>query len=145
MSLRLYRAALSGMATEIAGLEGEVEDKVLLMLDEIGQLTVEYLQSTTTERRPPAYPDQSFRYAHPGHWADISGVLAGAYRYEVTEAEFRLALINDDPGGYGAILERRNGFWVLTGVTDPGGPVEKAMRQAIGTIAPDWTIVRGTV
>lgn len=139
MSLKAYHAAVTGVAETIRQIEVDTGAKVLLLLDEIGQLTVEYLQSITSERRPPVYPDQSFRYAHPGHWADRSGDLAAAYRYEVDGQRFRLTIINDDPGGYGAILEARVGFFVVTGVTNAGGPVEKAMQRAIQIVAPDWS------
>ena len=138
MSLTAYHGHLTGMAESIKAIEVDTEAKILLMLDEIGRTTVEYLRSITGEQAPPIYPGGSFRYAHPGHWADRSGLLAASYRYEVNRAAFRLAIINDDPGGYGVYLERRVGFWVLTGVTDPGGPVEQALLQAMAVIAPDW-------
>jgi hypothetical protein len=101
-------------------------------LNEIGRRCVAKLQSTTSERRPPARRGEAARYAHPGHWADVTGTLAKNYYYEVT-ASFPPSLVvgNRDPGGYGAILELREGFFVIRGIDDPGGLIEQTLREVM--------------
>lgn len=108
------------------------EDIAYRILQMVGDATIAYLRSYTSEMRPPARSgDTKERPAHPGHWADDTGALAGAYRYEVQRrgGEVRLVLLNDME--YAIYLEVRDGFFVLSGVTDPGGPVENALRQAL--------------
>jgi hypothetical protein len=138
VSFRLVAREMMGLAESFAEIEASTYDKALLMLRETGELTVEYLKSETSERRPPYYAGGPWRLAHPGHWADRSETLRDAYRYTVEIAPPKLNMINDDPGGYGALLEKRVGFFVLSGVTDPGGPLEKALQRAMGVVAPDW-------
>jgi len=45
--------------------------------------------------------------------------------------------------GYAGTLEKRDGYYVLKGVTDPGGPLEQELRAAIARIAPSWRVVSG--
>lgn len=89
----------------------------------------------------PASPEQKApRPAHPGGWADISKDLMRHYGYNVEKVDgsWELSIINDSD--HAAYVEAMNGFFVVTGVLKTGGPVEKALRQAIQRIAPDWVL-----
>jgi hypothetical protein len=35
-------------------------------------------------------------------------------------------------------VEARDGYFVVSGVTAAGGPVDRALREAIAEIAPGW-------
>jgi len=110
-------------------------------LDEIGRRVVAKLQSHTQERRPPARRGGANRYAHPGHWADVTGALASQFGYKVDRARGKntLTIYNTDREGYGAILEQREGFFVLRGIDQPGGLVDQIMRQVVREVTT-WTI-----
>src|SRR5678809_673802 len=99
------KASIRGVADAARALALDAETSLFLVLDETGRLAVEYLQSLTRERRPPIRPGEAFRFAHPGHWADRSGILAANYFYAVQRHPPRLTIGNHDPGGYGAQLE----------------------------------------
>lgn len=134
---------VSDMLLDIEGIEREVLDILHGMAEAIGHRTVAYLRSLTGVMRPPAKPGGAFRYAHPGGWADITSNLANAYRFEVRPngKGWTLAFINSME--YAAYLEAHDGYFVLSGVTDPGGPVEQAMRQVLAEVAPNWEIRGG--
>lgn len=125
-----------------AALTIPVEKKIEFVLREVGIETIAYLRKLTGELRPP-WPSAGGpnRPAHPGHWADRTGNLANAYGWEVSPLPdgFVLALYNTME--YAVYLEAHDGFFVLSGVTERGGPVEKAVREAIATIAPEWTVI----
>jgi hypothetical protein len=133
--------ALLGVDETIRELEIDAKDRLVILMQEIGELTLEYLRSFTTEFAPPIRPGDPARRRHPGYWADRSGDLARAYDYVVSPAGdgVNLVFANDMP--YAAELEARDGYFVLSGVTDKGGPVEQAMRAAVAKVAPDWEVV----
>jgi hypothetical protein len=80
------------------------------------------------------------RQAHPGHWADVTGQLALAYAWTVTRVGSGVVLVLSNSAEYAAALEARDGYFVLSGVADPGGPVDLALRAAIARVAPDWRV-----
>lgn len=82
------------------------------------------------------------RPAHPGHWADITGHLALSYAFSVVPTWNGARLTLSNSAEYAVYLERRNGFYVLSGVTDPGGPVETQLRAAVAVIDPTWEVRR---
>lgn len=115
-------------------------EKIRLVLESAGVETIAYLKSITEQRRPPARGGLAQRFAHPGHWADITGILANSYGWsvEATENGWKLVLVNT--AEYAIHLEARHGFFVLSGVADPGGPVEDALAKVIPNIAPGWRL-----
>lgn len=124
----------------------DAETKARKVLESVGIETIAYLRTLTDEMRPPAKPGEGERHAHPGHWADVSGQLALSYAWDVVGLPgygARLTLSNS--AEYAAWLEARDGFFVLSGVTDPGGPLDEALRHAIAAIAPDWELEVGDV
>jgi hypothetical protein len=44
---------------------------------------------------------------------------------------------------YAIYLEAHDGYFVLSGIMDPGGPVEKEIRRLVGMVAPEWTVEIG--
>jgi hypothetical protein len=106
-------------------------DALEILLDHVGASVVEYLRSYTNEWRPPERGGTTRRRAHPGHWADITHDLEAGYHYKIERnAEgVTLALLNDS--GHAIYVEAMDGFYVLKGVTDKGGPVEQAIRTMI--------------
>jgi len=82
------------------------------------------------------------RPAHPGHWADVNGLLAGGYAWEVRREGNGFLVTFSNPVEYAAKLEQREGFWVLRGVVDPGGPFQRELDAAIAKYAPDLRVER---
>jgi hypothetical protein len=115
-------------------------EKIRLVLESVGAETIAHLKSITDERRPPARGTLGERFAHPGHWADVTGVLANSYGWEIQPTENGWRLILSNTAEYAIHLEARHGFFVLTGVADPGGPVEEALKDVASKIAPSWSV-----
>jgi hypothetical protein len=110
------------------------------VLSEVGRQVIDYLRSLTSEMRPPVQAGGAMRAAHPGHWADVTGALAAGYSFKVEDVEngVQLVLLNDV--GYAAFLEAHDGFFVLKGVADEGGPVSLAVRTVVPEIMPGWEV-----
>lgn len=128
---------------EIRALEVDAAKKLALVAEAVGRETIAYLRSYTGETRPALRPGQPNRRAHPGGWADVTQNLSNAYGFEVSETDGAVTLTLLNTMEYAAALEARDGYFVLRGVTDPGGPVEKALREVIPRIAPGWTVMVG--
>ena len=87
-------------------------------------------------------PRETGRPAHPGHWADVRGTLALGYQWSVDPVGSGAILTLSNPVEYAAALEARDGYFVLGGVMDPGGPVEQAIERAAALVAPTWQFRR---
>jgi hypothetical protein len=110
------------------------------VLSEVGRRVVAYLRSLTNEMRPPIRTGGATRAAHPGHWADVTGRLAAGYEWRVDDTPTGAQLLLFNEVEYAAYLEAHDGFFVLRGVADPGGPVEIAMREAVPQVVPGWEV-----
>lgn len=144
MKLRLSVES-RGVRESIAALQLDERQKLALVLQRVGIETIAYLRSLTTEMRPPARrfpgaPLGGMRRAHPGHWADVSSQLALAYSWEVEERGDEVVLALRNSAEHAVFVEARDGFFVLSGVADAGGPVEQALRKVIPEIAPGWVV-----
>ncbi|HYC31116.1 MAG TPA: hypothetical protein VEB59_02450 [Gemmatimonadales bacterium] len=141
--LELSAGKTSYLDQVVANIALDTMAKLELVLQQVGQETIDYLRSLTDEMRPPARAGEPQRQAHPGHWADVTSQLANSYRWEVqrTGDSLRLRLAND--AEHAVYLEQRDGFFVLSGVTEPGGPVETALRAVVARLAPEMTVVLG--
>jgi hypothetical protein len=125
----------------IAAVQMDTVEKITLVLEQVGIETIAYLRSLTNEIRPPVKEGDAERRAHPGHWADRSGQLAGAYSWEIERrGRTEMALIFRNTAEHAMWLEVKEGFFVLHGVTEPGGPVQQALKKVIPQIAPGWTV-----
>lgn len=122
-----YRINEAAYQSAIRDLQMDVTRKAVLAMNAVGAETVAFLRSQTSEMRPPAHVNGPMRPAHPGHWADISGALALAYAYEVVVSDNGVQLRMLNSMEYAVYLENHLGYWVLSGVTDPGGPVDQAL------------------
>lgn len=151
----------------IVALEMEAGVKICMMLEQVGWEVISFLRSLGHGMRPPVRVSESTRSAHPGGWADISGSLAGAYRFEVWASGYRVRFSVEAAGtpgtvppvevngripkapkapyelrlyngmAYAAALEAKDGYFVLTGVTEAGGQVETAIRRVITALGFD--------
>lgn len=135
-------------AEAIAAIEADDATKLRHVVDAIGPEVIAYLRSLTSEMRPPArVPGTSVvtgpRRAHPGHWADVTSVLAASYDFDVAGTPRSVTLTLRNTAEYAIHLENRFGYWVLSGVADPGGPVEQSLRRAVARFAPEWEVRRG--
>jgi len=139
---REWSAAIEGMAVDTV-------QKLVLICEAIGAETIAYLRSHTNEMRPPARIPYTkvktgIRRAHPGHWADRTGQLAASFDYDVSRPEPGVVLLTmRNVAEYAVYLEAHEGYWVLRGVTEPGGPVDKALRRAVERHAPGWEVRNG--
>lgn len=132
---------LQGVTEALNRIERNVNVRLRRVMELIGVRTIEYLKSLTTEVRPPATRGGGDRFAHPGHWADRSGHLANSYAWAVEEGPDGFTLRLTNSADYAIQLEQRDGFFVLSGVTDRGGPMQEALRQAVAEVAPSWQVI----
>lgn len=132
---------LQGVLETLKEIEAAEVQKIVAVMDFIGIRTIEHLRSFTTETAPPIRPGDPPRRRHPGYWADRTGQLAAGYRYTVTRSGRGAVLTLENPVEHGVTLEAREGYFVLSGVADKGGPVEAALRAAIAALAPGWDLV----
>lgn len=110
--------------------ELQARANLLLLLDAVGLQVIAYLRSLTNVMRPPVRSGEGPRPAHPGGWADVTSQLANSYGYEVNATAEATELVLFNTAEYAVHLENRDGYWVLSGVTDPGGPVVAAITTA---------------
>lgn len=134
--IRVEAGATEGAEAAAAETVKETFDGLERFYDKVLGNVVGQLKTEIAETRPPAKKGGPMRHALLGHWASVTGTLARAYRHVVKRVgpgELEPAVINDDPGGYGATLERRATFFVVHGVDDPGGPVDQQMAKALAS------------
>lgn len=79
----IFQVEEEGFLAELAATEMDVALKLALTMDQVGWEVISFLRSLGSETRPPARPGEPDRRAHPGGWADITGNLANAYRFEL--------------------------------------------------------------
>jgi hypothetical protein len=158
----------------VESLNGLVLDQagrgMLFALEALGIQTIAFLRSLTNEMRPPVRAGEGARHAHPGHWSDITGILANSYGWSLFSRQVKVRFSTDADSGkvsplvkvasaglspispappytlflmntadYAAALESKEGYWVLSGVTE-SGDVERMLRDAIRALPGKWVI-----
>lgn len=145
-----------------------VLDMLAIVLDQVGADVVAYLRSYTNEWRPavgsrgtsalsrvrdrkggrkahivraPGSGSGGKRRAHPGHWADITGDLMEKYAYKVVREPSGVRLEITNTSGHAIYVEAMDGFFVLKGITDKGGPLDQRLRAVLPLIAPTMKVV----
>jgi len=111
------------------------ESRILgALLERVGERTVELLQSYTGGTKKDG------RRIHPGAWADRTGNLADHYGYQVDHdtGVWRLVIYNSAKHAH--LLEALDGYFVVRGIMDKGGPVWDALTQAVRELAPEWRV-----
>jgi hypothetical protein len=142
---------ISGVVLDTKGLERrlrEIREASIERLEQVarraGERTVEILKSYdfTLEPRPTKKGRRRMdhRPRHPGGWADKSGRLARSYDYEVARTGDGVALTILNTDAKATLVEARDGYFVVSGVTEAGGPVDRALREAIAELAPGWEV-----
>lgn len=117
--------------TAIRGQAQAAQDKVVLILEKVGEVMVTYLEGLTEEQR-----------GWVSRHGTAMGSLAGSYGSEVTPIPggARLGIKND--AEHAAYVEAIDGMMVVHGIMDPGGPVEQKLVEVCAEFAPEWTVVR---
>src|SRR4051812_20452932 len=137
--------------------EMDVDEKALLLLTFVGEEVIAFLRSYTGNKIAehkslvPRHPDQQEGFArpepylgtrltHPGGWADVSGDLMRKYKFRVDNDGngWRLAIINNSE--HAVFVEAMAGLFVVHGVLDPSGPVERALKKAMKQLTPGWQL-----
>lgn len=156
-NMRLFQSSFASpdLRQMVRDIELDQDELIREVLTRIGKDLKTFVQSYTNVMRPGDYraqfgvfayltpPDRTKvewsafakwwdipRPAHPGGWADITGDLRLKYEVSVTkdgEADYTLTLQNTSD--HAAFVEARHGFWVVTGVFDPGGRVDSIIRN----------------
>ena len=155
-NLKFFRSALESpdMRQFIKDIEASTDEKVGIIMEQVGIEMILFLKSYTTRMQPPDYRVTYYggdktapRPAHPGNWADISGQLRVHYRHKVEKlatGNWSLAIWNDataeDGHNLAAYVESREGYFVVTGIMEPGGVVMWTLQRAIKRICPDWNV-----
>lgn len=133
---------MTGLLETLAEVKLEARLKLMRVAELVGVETVKYLKSYTAGLQPPETPGGSPRPKHVGGWSDITRSLVDAYGYRVKDLEDLILLSVFNADDEAIFVELMEGYFVLHGVMDPGGPVDLALRRAVAEVAPDW-IVRG--
>jgi hypothetical protein len=137
ISIEAVKPDLTGVMETIGSI---TTSQGTMVLELVGIRVVAYLRSLTGEMRPPAKTGGPVRRAHPGHWADISGDLARSYWWKIEEHADGTVLAIGNSSGHAAFVEARDGFFVISGVMDRGGPVAEAIRDIAPKVAPGWKV-----
>lgn len=129
---------ISGLELDEAAIVAETLDDLEAIAEMVGVETIAELRRLTDEMRPPIKAGGKWRRAHIGHWADRRGTLALSYSYEVVRGPDVVTVILRNTAEYAIYLELHDGYWVLSGATEDGGPAEVALRAAVSRVRPDW-------
>lgn len=116
-----------------------------VILDQAGAELMQYLTSYTSEMVPGREKGASPRPAHPGGWGDVSGDLMQEYFYEVEDMGAGPRLKVGNHSEHAVYVEARDGFLVVSGLFEPGGPLEDAVRHAVAAVNAEWKIKKGSV
>lgn len=136
-----FAALEESFLEELAAVKMDEMQKMRNALEMIGRDVVAFLRSTTSTTRPAARAGEPRRKAHPGGWADVTGNLANAYAFEIIQDGSGFVLRFENSMEYAATLEERDGYYVLSGVTESGGPVEQALKQVVSRAFPEWRVI----
>ncbi len=119
------------IAAQLRAHGAALPELVLGALDATGFEVVDVARSLTAQMRPPVRPGEGPRAAHPGGWADVTGVTAGSMRHTVEQhgrARFALTL---EAGGAARYLERR-GYWVFSGLFE--GTIQSTITRNLDAV-----------
>lgn len=81
------------------------------------------------------------RALHPGGWADVTNTLRDSYSYSVERVAgrgWRLSIKND--AKHAATMELRDGYFVVSGVAERGGPLQRTLREVVKELVPQWEV-----
>lgn len=131
-----------GVPKVIAELKITIEQKMMAVMDAVGAETITYLQTDLPGRSPPHKSNPPAGPFKPGGWRSITDELAESYGYEVGPIKNGVRLTLRNTADFAIYLEFRDGFFVLRGVTDPGGPVPEALIKACAKVAPEFKVLR---
>lgn len=108
-----------GIKIDYTKLENEIRKKtydldfrVRKSLEDAGDEIIEYLRSYTGQLKPDG------RMKHPGEWADITYHLKESFYNNVTKTEVGWVLTLGNDASYAIFLDRKRGYYVLSGVID---------------------------
>lgn len=114
-------------------LYGEVVKRAERIGRYVGFKTVDYLRSYTDELRPPAKVGDGPRFAHPGHWGDVTNNLKNAHGHEVIVNGHVVEVKIYNNMEYARYLDDREGFSVVSVAFDDG-TVEQLAQEAHETV-----------
>lgn len=109
----------SNIPQVIASLEGytsRLRGAALTALDKTGMEAIDYARSETAKMQPPAKKGEGPRPAHPGGWADISGITAASMKHVAEHLGTDRFALTLTAGGAAPYLERMHGYWVFSGM-----------------------------
>lgn len=146
----------------VNNIEMSMGERVQTILRLIGVEVRVYLQSYTSKRNPPRYRKkytygdsgerlkklykyeqralQPDRPAHPGAWSDVSKELMEGYYVQVKKNDVDWELVIGNRSSHAVYVEAKDGYFVVTGIMDPGGPVDRAIRRAFKLMGATWKI-----
>lgn len=170
-SMRLFKSSFDqnpDMRSPWRDVEMDTGELIREVLAEVRRNMIQFLRGYTNVARPGDYraqfgplfagrpaPDRNKvewsafanwwnkpRAAHPGGWADITTDLMAKYKSEVIQngpADFVLTL--DNTSEHAPYVEAMAGFFVVEGVFEPGGYVQRSIEKAFNYMSR--RVVRG--
>jgi hypothetical protein len=109
----------------IRQLQAPLEEKLRRVADEVGREVIQRLKDLSAGDRG---------------WQNRTGALEESYGYETKTIPGGAVLILKVDAPHAIFLEARDGLFVLNGVADRGGPLERALVEAAQAIEPDWIV-----
>lgn len=88
------------------------------------------LDPNSVRVRRPRADKTGWRPAHPGGWADVTENLMQSYYTVLERIDGGWKFTVGNKSGHARYVEGRDGMFVVTGILNPGGPVDKAIRLA---------------
>lgn len=161
-NMRLFEATVDNpdVVEMIASIEANSTDTIRAVLEFVRKDVLYFLKSYTNVERPPTGYQRKFtldkesrrikvpksdrtgwRPAHPGGWADISEDLKKKYFTDVQFVEGAWRLTIGNKSDHAVFVEARDGFFVVHGVLEPGGPVARSILRAIKALGLNWKVV----
>lgn len=156
---------------DLGDMVGDIQRTMLdwqnIILSQVGKDVVRYLRSYTSRKNPPRYPRRKYTYvdsvrtkltkkqqkelqpdrpAHPGGWSDVTGPmekdsLAASYYWRVGAVPGGIKLTIGNSSTHAAYVEAKDGYFVVTGIFAPNGPVMKAIRKYMKQYAPGTQVL----
>lgn len=124
----------------LSSVRHQVMDNAGEVLHIASELLLKYVKSYTNQLAPPDSQHRNVRHTHPGGWADVSHDLQDKYFSSVQLEGNAWTMTIGNNSAHAVYVEARDGFLVVHGLTEVGGPVEQAIRRAARLANKGWKV-----
>lgn len=165
-NMRLFEASVESpdLRDMIKNIGGTTTDQVKAVLEFVRKDVLYFLKSYTDVLVPPVGYQRKFTFdatlrrikvpstdrtgwrpAHPGGWGDVTLDLKAKYYTDLQFVGNSWQLTIGNKSDHAAFVEARDGLFVVHGVLDKNGPVEKSIRKALIALGVPWRYSSGVL